>query len=126
MKKLYSCISSFFCLAAALLTSNCTADSNNDAWQQTDNTAIQLGATVKGTRAGAEGSIDYSTLARTDYGFGVYAYGPTASDYSTTLSPNLFANTKVSYTGNESTPVDNTTDLSANHENSTKTEARQY
>lgn len=106
MKKLYSCISSFFCLAAALLTSNCTAD-NEGTTESPQGTAITLSATVEGqnTRAGSTGVIDYSTLATADYGFGVFS--SSASDGFTSW----LNNTKVSYNGSESSPVANPEDL---------------
>lgn len=106
MKKLYSCISSIFCLAAALLTSNCTAD-NEDTAESPQGTAITLSATVEGqnTRAGSTGVIDYSTLARTNYGFGVFS---TSSSEGFTSWLN---NTQVSYNGSESPTVANPEDL---------------
>lgn len=106
MKKLYSCISSLFCLAAALLTGNCTADNEGTA-ESPQGTAITLSATVEGqnTRAGSTGVIDYSTLARTDYGFGVFS---TSSSEGFT---SWLDNTKVSYNGSERPTVANPEDL---------------
>ncbi len=106
MKKLYSCISSIFCLAAALLTGNCTADNEGTA-ESPQGTAITLSATVEGqnTRAGSTGVIDYSTLATANYGFGVFS--SSASDGFTSW----LDNTKVSYNGSESPTVANPEDL---------------
>ena len=81
-------------LLAAVLVTGC---SENDE-QPVAGDAITLDAQViqPVTRAGGTACIDYSVLARTGYGFGVYAYGLTAGDWH---------NKQVTYNGSESDPV---------------------
>lgn len=83
--------------ATALLLTGCTTDDDATLMAgQSD--YITFGAQVVEpvTRAAQQpGSIDFVKLTETS--FGVYGYGPTASDYSATLSPNMFDNQKVEY-----------------------------
>ena len=74
--------------------------SEEDLPQQKAGKAIALEAQVvaPATRAGSTGTIDYSVLARSEYGFGVFAYK--ADDGFTNWTNKQFV-----YTGSESNPV---------------------
>ena len=87
-------------LMAMLLTTGCHSD--GEAATTEDTTPISLAATVYGaaTRSGSAGCIDYSVLARSTYGFGVYAYGT-----------KQWVNMQVTYQGSESDPVANLEDV---------------
>lgn len=85
---------------AACTDDNATTDGGADGQQL----PIVLSATLDGyadrqaaaTRSGQTAIIDYSVLARNDYGFGVFAYG-TDTDW---------LNRRVTYQGSESNPVE--------------------
>ena len=88
----------------------CSDDEGTPSVTDETGRAIVLDARVADmeTRAGQTGTMDYSVLSQT--GFGVFAYGPTAADYSPQAAPDLFDGTKVSYIGSV-TPAHNPTDI---------------
>lgn len=83
--------------ALMVLLTSCTADDEQPVTDEPEAAAtpITLAATVEGavTRSGSTGNIDYSVLASSDYGFGVFA------------SQLGWTNQKVSYNG--PTPAEN-------------------
>lgn len=96
--------------AVSLLLTACSHDDGTPSAADEADRTIAFDARVQNleTRAGKTGTMDYSVLSQT--GFGVFAYGPTAADYSPATAPNLFNGTKVSYTGSV-TPAQNPTDI---------------
>ena len=86
-------ISALLMLATALLLIACSSDEVTPPTA----TPITLGASVQDaavTRNGANGCINYSALARSNYGFGVYAFGTKE-----------WTNKQVTYQGSETNPV---------------------
>lgn len=85
-------------LMLTVLLAACSSE--EDLPQQKAGKAIALEAQVvaPATRAGSTGTIDYSVLARSEYGFGVFAYK--ADDGFTNWTNKQFV-----YTGSESNPV---------------------
>ena len=82
-------------MVLAWLLGACASD-DDGTLSSADAITFDVQVVQPATRAGATGSIDYSVLARSTYGFGVFAYGVSAGDW---------INKPVTYNGSESDPV---------------------
>lgn len=84
--------------AVAMVLTGCSADDGNLPSQET-RSGVVFGACVKApaTRAGQVGDMDFKALATS--GFGVYAYGFTADDFSASVPAHATLSGQISYTG---------------------------